>query len=53
MNTKLAGFDRIASGIAGIGLIAYVSLGGLDKSWLQVGIIVVGAAFAVGAIGGT
>lgn len=53
MNTKLGGIDRIASGIAGIGLILYALLGGLDKTWLQVTMIVIGAAFAIGAVGGT
>jgi len=53
MNTKLRGFDRVASGIAGLGLIFYALLGGVDKTWLQILLIVIGAGFAIGAVGGT
>jgi len=53
INPKLSGAERVASVVAGIGVVAYASLGGIDATWIRVVCIGFGLAFVVGGIGGT
>lgn len=52
VDPKLKGLDRIGNLVAGIAVVL-VGIFFIDKQWLQVVMIILGALLVIGAIGGT
>lgn len=53
LDPTLSGTDRVGSLVAGLGVIAYALVGGLDATWVRALALGLGVALTVGGIGGT